>query len=79
MVIFATAAAEYGGLASRGSASRFTSNVMDALSSPDLATVAWIAAAVAIAVLALRRNGRLAFMLFLLCAAAFAVKVLDPW
>lgn len=75
MVPFAAAATEYGALASRGSFARFT----DALSSPDLETVAWVAAAVAIVVLATCRRGRLAFMLLLVCGAAFAGKALDLW
>ena len=75
MVPFATAAAEYGALASRGSFAR----VADALASPDLETVAWIAAGVAIVVLATCRRGRLAFKLLLVCGAAFAGKVLDLW
>jgi hypothetical protein len=79
MVPLAVAGAEYGVLASRGGLSRLTSDAIDALSSPDLETVAWIAAAAGIVLLGTRRNGRLAFALLLLCAAAFAVKVLDLW
>lgn len=77
MVPFAVAGAEYGALVSRGSSSRITSDLADALSSPDLETVAWVAAIVAVALLATRRNSRLAFALLLGCAAALAVKVLD--
>jgi hypothetical protein len=79
MVPFAVAGAEYGALAGRGSLSRVTSDVLDALSSPDLETVAWVAAAVGVVLLATRRRGRLAFMLLLAGAAVFAVKILDLW
>ncbi len=75
MVPFAVAGVEYGAVASRGSFAR----VVGALSSPDLETVGWAAAAIAIVVLATCRRGRLAFMLLLACGAALAGKVLDLW
>ncbi len=75
MVPFAVAGVEYGAVASRGSFAR----VVDAVASPDLETVAWAAAAIAIVVLATCRRGRLAFTLLLVCGAAFAGKVLDLW
>lgn len=77
MVPFATAAAEYGALASRGSFGRL-GEVVDALASPSLETAALLAAGVAVVVLAARRRGRLAFLVLLICAAAVAVKVLAP-
>lgn len=79
MFPLAAAATEYGALASRGSFSRLTSDLAEALSSPDFETAVWVAAAVAIVVLALRRNGRLAFVLLLCCGAAFAAKLFDLW
>lgn len=79
MIPFAVAATEYGALAGRGSLGSFASGVVDALSSPDLETVAWVAAVVAVVLLATRRSGRLAFMLLLACAAIFAIEALDLW
>jgi len=79
MIPFAVAGAEYGALVSRGGLSRLTTDVVDALSSPDLGTIGWIAVAAAVVLLATRRNGRLAFALLLVCAGAFAVRVLDLW
>ena len=64
---------------SRGAASRLASGVVDALSSPDLETLAWIAVVAAVLLLATRRGGRLAFVLLLACAAVFAVRALDLW
>lgn len=75
MVPFAAAAGEYGALASRGSFERFA----DALSSPDLGTVALGAAAVGIVVLATRRSWRLAFLLLMVSAAVLAANLLDLW
>lgn len=77
MVPFATAAAEYGAIASRGSFGRL-GEVLDALASPSLETAGLLAAGVAVVVLAARRRGRLAFLVLLICAAAVAVKVLAP-
>lgn len=74
MVPFAVAGAEYGALASRGSFAR----VSDALSSPDLATVAWGAAAFAAVVLATRGKWTLALMLLLGCGVS-AAKFLGVW
>ena len=75
MVPFAVAGAEYGALASRGAFAR----AVDAVSSPDLETVAWIAAGVTIVVLATCHQGRLAFGLLVICGGALAARALDLW
>lgn len=75
MVPFATAAAEYGALASRGASPRL-GDLVDALGSPSLESVAWLAAAALVGAVATRRKGRLAFLVLLVCAAAVAVAIL---
>lgn len=74
MIPLAVAATEYGAVASRGTLERFT----DALASPDLETLAWGAAIVAIGVLATRRSWRLVFLLLAVCGA-FGARLLDLW
>lgn len=79
MLPFAQAAVEYGALASRGGLSRLASDAADALSSPSPELAAWIAAAVAIVLLATRRRGALAYVLLLAGGAVIAARALDLW
>jgi hypothetical protein len=74
MTPLAVAATEYGAVASRGAFSRLT----DAVASPDLDTLAWAAAVVAVVVFATRRSWRLVLLLLVICGALGA-KVLDLW
>lgn len=73
-MVLATAATEYGALASRG-ASPLT-DVVQALSSPGIETVAGVAAAVVVVALVTRHNGRRALLLLLAGGAWLAWKVL---